>query len=155
MKAAEITDEVLAAIQGGKHKFIRLNYANGDMVGHTGVPAAVRIAVEAVDLQMARLLRALKRAGGIALVLADHGNAELMFTEKNGARTPHVAHTLNPVPCAIVDYSGANAWKLRTNSDIPTPGLSNIAATVCMLLGYEPPADYDPSLVTLVLNNRP
>jgi 2,3-bisphosphoglycerate-independent phosphoglycerate mutase len=149
MKAAEITDEVIAAIRSGDRKFIRLNYANGDMVGHTGVPAAVRISVEAVDLELGRLLRVLERAGGVALVLADHGNADLMFTEKNGVRTPHVAHTLNPVPCAIKDYSGANSWKLRPQSVLPTPGLSNIAATLCILLGYEPPGDYDPSLIAL------
>lgn len=149
MKAAEITDDVIGAIRSGDRKFIRLNYANGDMVGHTGVPAAVRIAVESVDLGLGRLLRVLERAGGIALVLADHGNADLMFTEKNGVRTPHVAHTLNPVPCAIKDYSGANRWRMRTAPEIPTPGLSHIAATICMLLGFEPPAEFDPSLITL------
>jgi 2,3-bisphosphoglycerate-independent phosphoglycerate mutase len=149
MKAAEITDRVIEAIVAGDRKFIRLNYANGDMVGHTGVPAAVRLAVGAADLQLARLLRALERAGGVALVLADHGNADLMFTEKDGVRTSHVAHTLNPVPCAIKDYSGANGWKLRPESELTSPGLSNIAATICMLLGFGPPADYDPSLVTL------
>jgi 2,3-bisphosphoglycerate-independent phosphoglycerate mutase len=149
MKAAEITDEIIAAVQKGGRKFIRLNYPNGDMVGHTGVPAAVRLAVGVVDLEMARLLRALERAGGIALVLADHGNADLMFTEKDGVRTPHVAHTLNPVPCAIRDYSGANTWKLRPDSEVPSPGLSNIAATLCMLLGFEPPANYDPSLIAV------
>ncbi len=149
MKAAEITDGVIAAIRAGNRKFIRLNYPNGDMVGHTGVPAAIRIAVETTDLQLGRLLRVLERAGGVALVLADHGNADQMFTEKNGVRTPHVAHTLNPVPCAIKDYSGANRWRMRTASEIPVPGLSHIAATLCMLLGFEPPAEYDPSLIEL------
>ncbi len=149
MKAAEITDAVIAAIQDGKRKFIRLNYPNGDMVGHTGVPAAVRIAVSAADLSLGRLLHALERAGGVALILADHGNADLMFTEKDGVRMPHVAHTLNPVPCIVKDYSGANRWKLAVHDRIKTPGLSNIAATLCMLLGYEPPAEYDPSLLAL------
>jgi len=147
MKAAEITDAVISAVEGGKRKFIRLNYPNGDMVGHTGVPEAVRIAVSAADLSLGRLLRALERAGGIALVLADHGNADLLFTEKNGVRTPHVAHTLNPVPFAVKDYSGKNHWGLRDG--IATPGLSNVAATLCMLLGYEPPAEFDPSLMSL------
>ncbi len=149
MKAAEITDAVIAAIQEGKRKFIRLNYPNGDMVGHTGVPAAVRIAVSAADLSLGRLLRALERAGGVALVLADHGNADLMFTERDGVRMPHVAHTLNPVPCVVKDYSGANRWTLAVWDRIQTPGLSNIAATLCMLLGFEPPAEYDPSLIAL------
>ncbi len=149
MKAAEITDAAIGAITAGNRKFIRLNYPNGDMVGHTGVPDAVRISVEAADLSLGRLLRVLERAGGIALVLADHGNADLMFTEKNGVRTPHVAHTLNPVPCAVRDYSGANRWKLTAKGKIPTPGLSNIAATLCTLLGYTPPAEFDPSLIEL------
>jgi 2,3-bisphosphoglycerate-independent phosphoglycerate mutase len=149
MKAAEITDAVVAAIQGGRRKFIRLNYPNGDMVGHTGVPAAIRLAVGAADLALGRLLRALERAGGVAIVLADHGNADLMFTEKDGVRTPHVAHTLNPVPCIVKDYSGANRWRLTARERLGTPGLSNIAATLCMLLGYEPPAEYDPALIAL------
>ncbi|MCH8204824.1 MAG: 2,3-bisphosphoglycerate-independent phosphoglycerate mutase [Candidatus Hydrogenedentes bacterium] len=149
MKAAEITDATIAAIDGGAHKFIRLNYANGDMVAHTGVPAATRIAVEAVDLALARLLPAIEQAGGVALLLADHGNAELMFTERDGRREPHVAHTLNPVPCIIKDYSGANPFRIKPGGEIPTPGLSHIAATLCNLLGYEAPAEYDLSLVVL------
>ena len=79
MKAAEITDEVVEAIQGGNYKFIRLNYANGDMVGHTGVPDAVEIAVETVDLCLARLLAAVTKANGILVVTADHGNSDDMF----------------------------------------------------------------------------
>ena len=149
MKAAEVTDATIGAIEGGRHKFIRLNYANGDMVAHTGVPAATRIAVEAVDLALARLLPALERAGGIALLLADHGNADLMFTEKAGCREPHVAHTRNPVPCIIKDYSGANRFRMKPGGEIPTPGLSHIAATLCNLLGYEAPQDYDPSLIVM------
>ncbi len=146
MKSAEITDAVLATIREGKRKFIRINYPNGDMVGHTGHPEAVRISVEAVDLALSRLLPALEKAGGIAVITADHGNADLLFTEKKGKREPHVAHTLNPVPFVIKDYSGKNAWSL-TNVD--TPGLSNIAATLMNLLGFAAPDDYDPSLVKL------
>ena len=149
MKAAEITDATIAAIESGKHKFIRLNYANGDMVAHTGVPDATIAAVEAVDLALARLLPAIERAKGIALLLADHGNAELMFTEKNGHREAHVAHTLNPVPCIIKDYSSAMQFRMRPGGEIPTPGLSHVAATLCNLLGFEAPQDYDISLVVL------
>lgn len=149
MKAAEITDETIAAVQCGKYKFIRLNYPNGDMVGHTGVPAAVRIAVESVDLGLARLLPAIEAAKGVALILADHGNADLMFTEKNGVREPMVAHTLNPVPCIIKDYSGANAFALNAPVTNATPGLSNVAATLLNLLGFEKPDDYDESLIRL------
>jgi len=86
MKSAEITDTTLDAIASGKHKFIRLNYPNGDMVGHTGIVPAVRIAVEAVDLGLRRLLPAVEKAKGILVVTADHGNADCMFTEKNGKR---------------------------------------------------------------------
>ncbi|MBM3289939.1 MAG: 2,3-bisphosphoglycerate-independent phosphoglycerate mutase, partial [Candidatus Hydrogenedentes bacterium] len=126
MKAAEITDAVIAAIEGGKHKFIRINYANGDMVGHTGVPIAVRISVEAVDLALRRLLPAIEKARGIAVITADHGNADLMFTEKKGKREPMVAHTLNPVPFIVKDYSSANTLAIR---DMNARGLSNVAAT--------------------------
>lgn len=148
MKAAEITDAAIEAAQSGRYRFIRLNYPNGDMIGHTGVPAAVRISVEATDLGMARLLPAIERARGAAVILADHGNADCLFTEKNGECLPHVAHTLNPVPCIVRDYSGQNAWRMNTDA-IETPGLSNIAATLCNLLGFEAPADYDRSLIRL------
>jgi 2,3-bisphosphoglycerate-independent phosphoglycerate mutase len=146
MKAAEITDRVIGAVAGGRYKFIRLNLANGDMVGHTGIEPAVRIAVETVDLCLRRILAAVEKAGGIALVTADHGNADCMWTEKKGRRTPMVAHTLNPVPCIIVDYSGSNAFAA---SGCAEPGLSNVAATICNLLGYRAPEIYDLSLVRL------
>ena len=146
MKAAEITDAVVAAVRGGKHKFIRINDANGDMVGHTGVPIAIRMAVETVDLALRHLLPAIEKAKGIAVITADHGNADLMFTEKNGKREPMVAHTLNPVPFIIKDYSGANAITLCGRN---TRGLSNVASTLLNLLGYEKPGDYDESLIEL------
>ncbi len=146
MKAAEITDQVIEAIKSNEYKFIRLNYPNGDMVGHTGVEIAIRIAVETVDLCLARLLKALKEAGGIALITADHGNADCMWTEKNGKRTPMVAHTRNPVPCIIKDFNGKNSFSL---SDVENQGLSNVAATICNLLGFQAPPDYDQSLINL------
>jgi 2,3-bisphosphoglycerate-independent phosphoglycerate mutase len=146
MKAAEITDAVLDAIHGGKYKFIRLNYANGDMVGHTGVPVSIRIALETVDLCLGRLLKAVRNARGVALVTADHGNAECMWTEKKGRRTPMVSHTKNPVPFIVKDYSEVNRFSLRR---IDNAGLSNVAATICNLLGYRAPDAYDPSLIKL------
>ncbi len=149
MKAAEITDAAVAAIEGGAYQFIRLNYANGDMVGHTGVRAAIRVAVEALDLGLARLLAALEAAGGAVVILADHGNADLMFTEVKGNREPMVAHTLDPVPCIIKDYSDANRWVLM-DAEMDTPvALSNVAATLINLLGYEKPEEYDLSLIAL------
>ncbi len=146
MKAGEITDKVVAAIASGNYKFIRLNYPNGDMVGHTGMVPAIRIAVETVDLCLNRILRAVKKAGGIVVITADHGNADCMWTEKNGKKTPMVAHTLNPVPFIVKDYSGANSFVL---AGVKSPGLSNVAATICTLLGLAPPEEYDPSLVKL------
>ena len=77
-------------------------------------------------------LPAIEKAGGVAVITADHGNADCMWTEKNGKRSPHVAHTLNPVPFIIKDYSGANAFRMR--DDIATPGLSNVAATLLNLM---------------------
>ena len=146
MKSAEITDSVLNTIRAGRHKFIRLNYANGDMVGHTGVPIAVRIAVECVDLALSRLLPVVEKAKGILVVTADHGNADCMWTEKKGKREPMVAHTLNPVPFIVKDFSGANRIQMR---QLPQAGLGNVAATLLNLLGYEKPEDYDESLVSL------
>ncbi len=146
MKAAEITDAVVDAVKSGTYKFIRLNYANGDMVGHTGFPAAIRIAVETVDLCLGRLMKAIQHARGVAVITADHGNADCMWTEKNGKRSPMVAHTKNPVPFIIHDCSGVNRFSLNP---LETRGLSNVAATICNLLGYEAPADYEPSLITI------
>ncbi|MFP4172618.1 MAG: 2,3-bisphosphoglycerate-independent phosphoglycerate mutase [Candidatus Hydrogenedentota bacterium] len=147
MKAAEITDATMEAVRSGAYKFIRVNYPNGDMVGHTGVPIAVRISVETVDLCLRRLLPVIKAQRGVAVVTADHGNADLLFTEKNGKREPMVAHTLNPVPFTILDYSGAN--KIRMRDGVDTPGLSNVAATLLNLLGYEKPEQYDESLIQI------
>jgi 2,3-bisphosphoglycerate-independent phosphoglycerate mutase len=146
MKAAEITDAVIEAVRSGRHKFIRVNYANGDMVGHTGVVSAIRIAVEAVDLALQRLLPVVRAAGGVLVATADHGNADCMFIEKKGKREPMVAHTLNPVPFVVKDFSGANTLALTT---VVAPGLANVAATLLTLLGFEKPGDYEPSLVRL------
>ena len=151
MKAAEITDMATAAVASGEYRFIRMNYANGDMVGHTGIVPAVRIAVESVDLCLGRLLKAVRKAGGIAVVTADHGNADCMWTEKNGVRSPMVAHTKNPVPFIVADYSGFNQFELAEGIE---GGLANVAATICILLGYEPPAEYEPSLVRLKTDNN-
>jgi 2,3-bisphosphoglycerate-independent phosphoglycerate mutase len=146
MKAGEITDKVVSAIESGGYKFIRLNYPNGDMVGHTGDTAAIRIAVETVDLCLKRVLRAVGKAGGIVSITADHGNADCMWTRKNGEIVPMVAHTLNPVPFIIKDYSGANRFEL---TGVENPALANVAATLCVLLGLRPPKEYDAPLVGL------
>ncbi len=146
MKSAEITDATIDAVRSGQFKFIRLNYPNGDMVGHTGIVNAIRIAVESVDLGLQRLLPAVRAAGGVLVVTADHGNADCMFTEKKGKREAMVAHTLNPVPFIIKDFSGANRLSL---THVPSPRLSHVAATLLTLLGFQKPEQYDPSLVTI------
>jgi len=155
MKAAEITDRVVEAIETAEYKFIRLNYANGDMVGHTGVTAAVEIAVETVDLCMARLVRAIKKAGGILIVTADHGNADDMFEcnrktgeivrdEATGEPKSRTAHSLNPVFAYVYEPSGSLKLRLSEHTGL---GISSLAATCLKLLGFEPPADYTPSIV--------
>ena len=144
MKSGEITDALMAAVRSGRFKFLRVNYANGDMVGHTGNVPAIRIAVECVDLALQRLLPVVRAAGGVLVVTADHGNADCMFTEKKGKREPMVAHTLNPVPFVVKDFSGANRLAL---THTPAPGLSNVAATLLTLLGFQKPDDYDASLI--------
>jgi 2,3-bisphosphoglycerate-independent phosphoglycerate mutase len=157
MKAAEITDAVVEAILSGEYKFIRLNYANGDMVGHTGVTAAVQIAVETVDLCVARLLKAVKKAKGIIVVTADHGNSddmyqrnkksgEITYDEETGKPRPKTAHSLNPVPVYIYDPSASVKMRLSEQEDL---GISNLAATCLKLLGFEPPQDYTPSIIEI------
>jgi len=154
MKADEVTDAVVAAIENGEYKFIRLNYPNGDMVGHTGILEAVKVAVEAVDEGVGRIMEALKKANGIMVCSADHGNSDDMceLDKKTGELVmgpdgqckPKTAHSLNPVPAIVYDPSGvSNARK----ADVPEAGIANLAATCITLLGYEPPADYTPSLV--------
>ncbi len=144
MKAYEITEKTIELLKSGKYKFGRLNFPNGDMVGHTGVPPAIIASVEATDECVAKLLKVIAELNGIAVVLADHGNADEMFTVKNGKKQVSTAHSLNPVPCAIVD---ANYQGEYTLSKLDTPGLANVAATLLNLLGYEAPQAYAPSLI--------
>jgi len=155
MKAAEVTDAVVEAVRSGDYPLVRVNYANGDMVGHTGHREAAVTAVQVVDLCLARVLRAVQRAQGVALITADHGNADQMY-EKNkktgavkrddqGHPQAKTSHSLNPVTCVLADFSGHDR-NLGLRQD-PTAGLANVAATVLELLGYAPPADYDPSLL--------
>lgn len=144
MKAKEITDAAIELIDSGNYRFGRINYPNGDMVGHTGDMNAVIETCEVTDRELKRLVDANSKAGGVTIILADHGNADEMYTIKNGEKIPKTSHTLNPVPCRIVDPLYDNEYKLR---QIETPGLANVAATVFNLLGYERPQDYDESLI--------
>lgn len=155
MKAAEITDKAIEAVKSGKYRSIRLNLANGDMVGHTGIFQAAVIAAETVDLCLSRLLPVVKAAGGIAILTADHGNLDEMFEldkngnpkvdKKTGEFEKKTAHTLNPVPFVIYDPEYKGEYTLGGPADA---GLGNVASTVLNLLGFKAPDDYLPSLVS-------
>jgi 2,3-bisphosphoglycerate-independent phosphoglycerate mutase len=144
MKAYEITEKAIELLKSGKYKFGRINFANGDMVGHTGVLEAAIVAVETVDECVGRLISTVNELGGITIVTADHGNADEMFTIKNGKKEVKTAHTLNPVPFVIVDSGYKGEYKM---ANLPRKGLTNVAATICNLLGFEKPEEYDPSLI--------
>ncbi len=156
MKAAEITNRVIKEIETGRYAFIRLNYPNGDMVGHTGVYQAAQIAVETVDLCLGRLIKAVEKARGILVVSADHGNADDMYEhDKQGAVRVNpetgrpkskTSHSLNPVPAYIYDPAQTNPWHLTSEKKL---GISSLAATCLTLLGFVPPSDYNPSIVTI------
>ena len=154
MKAAEITDAMIAALQTGQFRTLRCNYANGDMVGHTGHFRAATMAIEAVDLALSRLLPAIDTAGGVALITADHGNADEMLeidkktrqpaTNADGSFKAKTAHTLNPVPLILYDNVSGGRLGLRQTE---TAGLSNMAATTAHLLGLEKHTAWDESLL--------
>ena len=155
MKAAEITEVMLDSIKENKHRFVRANFPNGDMVGHTGDLLAVEISVEATDLCVGRLIEAVKKAKGILIVTADHGNADEMYeldkdgspkTDANGKPKIKTSHTLNPVPCYIYDSSEQSRLELADQQKL---GISSLAATVITCLGYVPPDEYDRSIVSV------
>ncbi|NCE64332.1 2,3-bisphosphoglycerate-independent phosphoglycerate mutase [Pseudoflavonifractor sp. 524-17] len=131
MSAAEVADEAVKRIESGNYDVIILNFANCDMVGHTGVYEAARLAVEAVDECVNKVVEATTRMGGVSLITADHGNAERMVDEDG--TTPYTAHTTNLVPFYIV---GADV-KLRNGR------LADIAPTMLDLMGLEKPAEMD------------
>ena len=147
MKAAEIADKAEELLSSGRFDFGRLNFANGDMVGHTAVPDAVVEAVEVVDSCVGRMLEVIEKLGGVAIVTADHGNADEMFTEKDGKRMPKTAHTLARVPFVIYDPAYKGEYRM---AKLEKEGLSNVAGTLLNLLGYENVKDYDPSLIEFV-----
>ncbi len=140
MKSAEVTDKVIDAIESGKYGFIRCNYPNGDMVGHTGSLDATIVGVEAVDLGLARLLPVIDKTNAILVVTADHGNAdEMLEKNKKGKIAVRTAHSLNPVPFIVY------------NADVEIAdgefGLSGVAATVAKLMGFEPDEHWDKAII--------
>ena len=145
MKAAEITARSLELLDEG-FAFGRINFANGDMVGHSGRLDPAVVAIETVDESVGRLVEKVRALGGTVVITADHGNSDEMFTEKNGVRTPKTSHTLNPVPFCILEPGDRPRWTLAGTAQ---PGLANVAATLLNLLGFEAPEDYEPSLIRL------
>ena len=156
MKAAEIADAMIEALNSGKYRTLRCNFANGDMVGHTGNFRAATMAIEAVDLQLARILPVIDAMGGVALITADHGNADEMYEldkktkqpaqHKDGSFKAKTAHTLNPVP--LILYDNVSGGKLGLKQT-PSAGLSNLAATTANLLGLQKHDKWDESLLEI------
>lgn len=154
MKCAEIADALIEAIGSGKYPCIRVNFPNGDMVGHTGSLEATICSMEALDLQLGRILKAVDAAGGVALITADHGNADEMYEvdkktgevkrdKATGAPKAKTSHTLNPVPFIIYDNVTGGGYKIKDGAF----GLSNVAATAVNFLGYKAPDMWDESII--------
>jgi len=154
MKAAEITDRLIDEMRSGKYRFVRVNFPNGDMVGHTGVFLAARIAVETVDLCLKRILAAVDELGGMAIITADHGNADEMFEldkngkpklDENGVIKAKTSHTLSKVPFILYDNVNNGKYTLKNGNF----GLANIAATVANFLGFEAPDIWEESMILI------
>lgn len=153
MKCAQITDEVCKDVEANAFQFIRLNFPNGDMVGHTGIYQAVQTAMGALDICLERIYNSVKKAGGVMIVTADHGNADDMYEhdkngkvklDEKGEPCRKTSHSLNPVPGIIYDPEYKGEYSQELNKGL---GISSIAATCIDFLGFIPPADYDKSLI--------
>ncbi len=157
MKCAEITDKLIECLKSGKYKYLRVNFPNGDMVGHTGSFLATECSMEALDLQLARLLKVVDELEGAALITADHGNADEMYeidkksgapkAGKDGSFKAKTSHTLNPVPFIIYDNFTADKYEIKQGrADF---GLSNVAATTVNMLGFEAPEIWDETMIAI------
>ncbi|MES2615302.1 MAG: hypothetical protein V4591_07805, partial [Bdellovibrionota bacterium] len=156
MKSAEIADLTIEQMKNKSFQIGRINFANGDMVGHTGDFAASIVAIGATDLALGRIMEAAKVTNTVLLVTADHGNADEMFEmnkknnqveyDKLGHPKPKTSHTLSPVPFAIYNEE-ALGFSVEFKTDLPHAGLANIASTVLELAGFHAPAFYEPSLI--------
>ncbi len=155
MKCAEITDKLIECLESGKYTYLRVNFPNGDMVGHTGNLQATRCSMEALDLQLKRIIDVVDKLHGVALITADHGNADEMYEmdkktkqpkpEKDGSFKSKTSHTLNPVPCIIYDNFYSENYTVK--ADNGQFGLANVAATMVNLLGYEAPKVWNESII--------
>ena len=141
MKSKEITEKMVAAMASGKYQFLRCNYPNGDMVGHTGVMEAVVTAMECVDAGLKAILEAADKYGYTVLITADHGNADQMTETKKGKTSVRTAHSLNPVPFIIYDRD--HDWTILEGRY----GLANVAPTVVKMMGLTAPACWEASMV--------
>lgn len=155
MKCAEIADRVIEEIQSGNWDLIKLNFPNGDMVGHTGIYQAVVCSMEGMDLQIGRIEKAVRAAGGVLMITADHGNADDMYEhtksgevdrKEDGSPKAKTSHSLNPVPFILVDPAYNGEYDLTLNEGL---GISSVAATTMNLLDFEAPEFYDSSIITL------
>ncbi|VAX07524.1 2,3-bisphosphoglycerate-independent phosphoglycerate mutase, partial [hydrothermal vent metagenome] len=149
MSAPEVTDKLVEAIASEKYDLIIVNFANPDMVGHTGIMSAAKIAVETVDKSLGRLQDALLAVGGTMLVTADHGNIELMTDQKSGQ--PHTAHTTNLVPIILVNGDAAAGLLNEGEAfDLDNGCLADVAPTILNLMGLkQPPSMTGHSLLKL------
>ena len=153
MKCAEITDVLIEKLLSGEFGYLRVNFPNGDMVGHTGSFIAAKLSVEALDICLARILKAVDEAKGVAIITADHGNADEMYeidkkTGKakcgaDGKPKAKTSHTLNPVPCFIYDNFYTDNYEV-VEGDY---GLANVAATVVSMMGYDAPEVWEKPMI--------
>ena len=141
MKCREVTSAMIAAMESGKFQFLRCNYPNGDMVGHTGVMDAVVTSMEALDACLAKVLECADKCGYTVLLTADHGNADQMTETKKGKTSVRTAYSLNPVPFIIYDKD--RNWEILPGSY----GLANVAPTVVKMMGLQAPACWEESIV--------
>jgi 2,3-bisphosphoglycerate-independent phosphoglycerate mutase len=155
MKCAEITDKLIECLESGEYKYLRVNFPNGDMVGHTGNFLATQCSMEALDLQLARILPVIDKLKGAAIITADHGNADEMYEvdkktgepklSKDGQMKSKTSHTLNPVPCIIYDNFTSDKYKVK--EDKGEFGLANLASTTVKMLGYEAPSMWEEAII--------
>jgi len=141
MKAVEITDRMVEEMAGGKFEFLRCNFPNGDMVGHTGVMEAVITAMEYVDAGLGRIMEAADKYGYTLLITADHGNADQMTETKKGKTSVRTAHSLNPVPFIVYDKDLDVTFKEGEF------GLANVAPTIVKLMDLQAPACWEESMI--------
>jgi 2,3-bisphosphoglycerate-independent phosphoglycerate mutase len=142
MKSAEITNNLVTAIKSGKYQFVRVNYPNGDMIGHFGQMEPGIQAVEALDTALKQVLAAVDEVGGVAIITADHGNVEELVYEETGL--PKTSHTTSPVPFVIYDNTeNAKRYDMKEGDF----GLANTAATIAMLLGLPPSEKWEQSMI--------